>query len=237
MEEIRSLLAVADPEWQSLIKFGLYTGQRLGRFSAVDLAKRQPRAGSHQHRDPKTKKQLHIPIAPPLLEHLKACKKSSTPQDAPIHPKAYKALQRAGGRAVTLCNHFARLLANAGLRAYKPHHIVVADGRDGKRQRNELSYHCFRHTAVTMLKEAGVPQAVVMELIGHDSIVVSQGYTHVGLALRKRARRCLRCEASGMNDKRILASDLVNLSKARASVITVRNAAVVSLFRVHSSLG
>jgi integrase len=39
-------------------------------------------------------------------------------------------------------------------------------GRDGKRQRNELSFHCLRHTAVTLLKEAGIPQAVVKELIG-----------------------------------------------------------------------
>jgi len=31
-----------------------------------------------------------------------------------------------------------------------------------------------------MLKEAGVPSAVVMELIGHDSEQMSQHYTHVG---------------------------------------------------------
>jgi integrase len=30
LREIQRVLAVADPEWQSLIKFGLYTGQRLG---------------------------------------------------------------------------------------------------------------------------------------------------------------------------------------------------------------
>jgi integrase len=29
IEEIRSLLSIADPEWQSLIRLGLYTGQRL----------------------------------------------------------------------------------------------------------------------------------------------------------------------------------------------------------------
>jgi integrase len=28
--ELKSLLEIATPEWQSLIKFGLYTGQRLG---------------------------------------------------------------------------------------------------------------------------------------------------------------------------------------------------------------
>jgi len=186
MEEIRSLLVLADPEWQSLIKFGLYTGQRIGDLVRLTWRSVNVERAVISIVTQKTRKQLHIPIAPPLLEHLKAWKKSNATQDAPVHPKAYKALQQAGGRAVTLCNHFARLMARAGLRPHKRHDIKIADGRDGRRERNELSFHCFRHTAVTILKEAGVPQAVVMEMIGHDSAVISQNYTHVGSeALRK----------------------------------------------------
>ena len=42
VKELRAVLRVADPEWQSLIKFGLYTGQRLGdlarlTFGNIDL--------------------------------------------------------------------------------------------------------------------------------------------------------------------------------------------------------
>lgn len=40
-----------------------------------------------------------------------------------------------------------------------------------------------------MLKEAGVPQAVVLELIGHDSPVVSQRYTHCGLESLQKGLR------------------------------------------------
>jgi integrase/recombinase XerC len=186
VEEIRSLLVVADPEWQSLIKFGLYTGQRIGDLVRLTWRSVNIERAVISIVTQKTKKQLHIPIAPPLLEHLKAWKKSDAPHDAPVHPKACKALERAGGRAVTLCNQFARLMAAAGLRPHKRHDIKIADGRDGRRERNELSFHCFRHTAVTMLKEAGAPQAVVMAMIGHDSIAVSQNYTHIGAeALRK----------------------------------------------------
>ena len=43
-----------------------------------------------------------------------------------------------------------------------------------------LSFHALRHTAVTLLKEAGIPAATVMELVGHDSKEMSQHYTHVG---------------------------------------------------------
>ena len=42
IDELRAVLAVADKEWQSLIKFGLYIGQRLGdlaflTWSQIDL--------------------------------------------------------------------------------------------------------------------------------------------------------------------------------------------------------
>ena len=41
---------------------------------------------------------------------------------------------------------------------------------------------------MTLMKEAGIPEAVVMELVGHDSEQMSQHYTHVGAeALRKAA--------------------------------------------------
>lgn len=38
IEEIKAILAVADPEWQSLVKFALYTGQRLGDIAALTWA-------------------------------------------------------------------------------------------------------------------------------------------------------------------------------------------------------
>jgi integrase len=52
----------------------------------------------------------------------------------------------------------------------------------------DVSFHSLRHTAVTLLKDAGVPDAVVMELVGHDSAAMSRLYTHVGKeALSKAA--------------------------------------------------
>ena len=54
-------------------------------------------------------------------------------------------------------------------------HRKVRDKEEGRRRRNEgLSCHSLRHTAVTLLKEAGIPQAVVMELVGHDNEEMSQ---------------------------------------------------------------
>jgi integrase len=44
----------------------------------------------------------------------------------------------------------------------------------------ELNFHSLRHTAVSLLKDAGIPEAAVMELGGHDSKQMSAHYTHVG---------------------------------------------------------
>jgi len=63
----------------------------------------------------------------------------------------------------------------------RPGSITTEAGprRNARRARNELSFHCLRHTAVTLLKDAGIPEAVVMELVGHDSAQMSARCTHV----------------------------------------------------------
>jgi integrase len=87
-----------------------------------------------------------------------------------------------------LSRQFAGVLVSAGLRDPKGHK-AEHDGRAGRRGSGGLSFHCLRHTAVTLLKEAGVPAPVVMELVGHDSAQMSQHYTHVGQdALTKTAK-------------------------------------------------
>jgi integrase len=49
-----------------------------------------------------------------------------------------------------------------------------------RRVHSGISFHSLRHSAVSLLKDAGVPEAVVMELVGHDSKEMSGHYTHVG---------------------------------------------------------
>ena len=65
-----------------------------------------------------------------------------------------------------------------------------AGGR-GKRQGQELSFHSLRHTSVSLLKDAGVPDAVVMALVGHNTAAMSRHYTHVGKEALAKAARAL----------------------------------------------
>jgi integrase len=185
VEEIRSVLSIADPEWQSLIRLGLYTGQRLADLAAltwsnVDLESNEIRLTTR-----KTDRRLTIPIAGPLREHLVSSAGKDDPA-GPLHPKAFSTLSK-DGRAASLSNEFVGLLSQAGFREEQTHK-GRGIGRNAKRRTSKLSFHSLRHTAVSLLKDAGIPQATVMELIGHDSEQMSALYTHVGReALQKAA--------------------------------------------------
>jgi integrase len=186
VSEIRAVLAIADPEWQSLIKFGLYTGQRLGdiaelTFANIDLDQDVIRLVTG-----KTGKRLTIPIAAPLRDHLESLSWPDDPK-APVHPRAFKVLSDTG-RVVSLSNQFSELLAQTGLRQIRTHQ-ARGIGRDAKRERPQVSFHSLRHSAVSILKAAGIPHATVQELIGHESEAVSRHYTHVDeKALKKAAK-------------------------------------------------
>ena len=55
----------------------------------------------------------------------------------------------------------------------------------------DASFHSLRHTAVSLLKDAGIPDAVVMALVGHESSAMSDRYTHVGMEALVRAAESL----------------------------------------------
>ena len=187
IDELRAVLAVAGDEWQSLIKFGLYTGQRLGdlallTWSQIDLERDEIALTTR-----KTGKRLLLPIAPPLHEHILSLPASDNPR-GPVHPHAFEIIYSQGGRVSTLSNEFGDLLVSAGLReswSYKSR----GTGRAGKRAGLDVSFHSLRHTSVSLLKDAGVPDSVVMALVGHESSAMSHRYTHVGKeALAKAAK-------------------------------------------------
>ena len=187
LDELRSVLAVAGDEWRSLIRFGLYTGQRLGdlaalRWPQIDLERDEIRLTTR-----KTDKSLIIPLAAPLREHILSLPAADNPK-APVHPRAFEIVASQRGRVGTLSNQFSGLLVDAGLREPRDHRSRGI-GRGGKRTGLELSFHSLRHTAVSLLKDAGVPDAVVMALVGHESAAMSARYTHVGKeALAKAAQ-------------------------------------------------
>jgi integrase len=77
-----------------------------------------------------------------------------------------------------LSNQFREILVGAGLvepRNYR----TFTKGRSATREPSELSFHSLRHSAVTMLKAAGLSDFFAREIVGHDSAAVSRQYTHL----------------------------------------------------------
>jgi integrase len=176
--ELSQLLALADTEWQSLIKLAVYTGQRLGDMASLTWEDVNLDEGSIRLRTRKTGLKIEVPIVGPLREHLLLVRISNG-ADRFLHPRAALIMRQQKGRTNTLSNHFIELLVSAGLRDARTHKST-GKGRSAQRVSQQLSFHSLRHTTVSMLKHAGVPDAVVMELVGHQSSAMSARYTHTG---------------------------------------------------------
>jgi integrase len=180
IEELQAVFDVADPEWQSMITFGLYTGQRLGDIARLSWENLDLPGGVVRLRTAKTDKTLIIPMSDALVRHVESLPTSDDP-DAPIHPKAFALTERR--RSNALSNQFAELLTQAGLRPR-----LLASSRSGRaRARHPLSFHSLRHTATSLMHEQRVPAAVVQAMIGHDSETMHQHYISVGQEAMKAA--------------------------------------------------
>ncbi|MGD0252171.1 MAG: tyrosine-type recombinase/integrase [Verrucomicrobiota bacterium] len=168
----------AGGEWRGLVLTGLYTGQRLGdvaglTWQQVDLDKR-----CMSFVTSKTGKRLSFYMAKPLAYYLENLSSSDQP-DACVFPKAAAMAEKHTGTIST--KFYDEILAPAGLVKTRPKAEAKTGGkgRDAKRQTSELSFHSLRHTFTTWLKSAGASNALAQMIVGHDSEVVSRGYTHL----------------------------------------------------------
>jgi integrase len=170
IDEVRRILAVCDSEWRSLVTCSLYTTQRLSDvallcWNQVDLEKGEIRLVQR-----KTGKRVQPPIAGPLRDVLLTM--AGDDPNGPVHPRAYASVMGSPRRSVTeLSAEFAQILVAAGLRS-----------KTDKALGRNVSFHSLRYTGITLLKEAGIPDAVVMALAGHEAVRQSDHYTHVGKA-------------------------------------------------------
>src|SRR5690625_72447 len=185
IEEVKKLLAVADDEWKGMMLTGLYTGQRLGDISRmtwanIDLAEKEIAFTTG-----KTGRRVVLPMATPLQNYLLNLPAADSPEE-PVFPNAYAIVSKQG-RVSTLSRQFSDLMAVAGLAPKKSHSAKKdGEGRDGKRQLG-LSFHCFRHTATSLLKNAGVSDVVARDIIGHDTEAISRAYTHIETETKRAA--------------------------------------------------
>ncbi len=176
LDELRSILAACDVEWRGMVLCGVYLGQRLGDIARltwrnVDVEQKEVCLVTQ-----KTGKAMKIPLHP-VLEIYFLSLSASDDLDAPVFPRA---AATAAIRVGTLSNQFADILAAAKLQKVRDHQKTKdGEGRAVERKVGRLSFHCLRHTATSLLKNAGVSDVIAREIIGHDSPEISRVYTHM----------------------------------------------------------
>jgi len=183
LAEVKKVLEQCDKvggEWRGLVLTAVYSGQRLGdiahlTWQQVDLARREISFVTQ-----KTGRRLCMSLAKPLIEYFTGLPSADDPK-AYVFPKAAAAADKHTGTIST--RFYEEILAPAGVVPVRPRmHQGTGKGRDAKRQASELSFHSFRHTLTTWLKSAGASNALAQMIVGHDSEVVSRGYTHLSAA-------------------------------------------------------
>jgi integrase len=193
IEELKEVLKVATDEWRSLILFGFYTGQRLGDLAVLSWNNIDIGAGEIHLRTAKTARMVRIPICGPLMEHIESLSAVDEPSEH-LHPKAAKAFLK--GNSPMVSRQFGDLLAAAGVTDRRMHGKSSGKGRAAARVTSDLSFHSLRHTATSLLKNAGVSPAVVQDIIGHDSAEMNTHYTHIELNTKRKALETLPCLTS-----------------------------------------
>jgi integrase len=182
--EMKTVLTHATGEWKGIILFGLYTGQRLKdiarlTWNNIDLESQELRFVTA-----KTGRRMVIPLATPLAAHMQTMTAGDDPS-SPLFPDAFAIASKAGSDS-RLSQQFHGILVAAGMAKARTKEVTGA-GHGLRRTVSQISFHSLRHTATSLLKNAGVPESVAMDIIGHDSEAISRHYTHVETSAKRSA--------------------------------------------------
>jgi integrase len=166
-DEITAILAAAEPEWRTACLFGLYYGMRIGdatrrRYEEIE--------GGVLRFLPEKKSRKGVVVAVPLVGEL-----TGLSGKGPITPSLAKLSASVASR------QFSALLDLAGIDRQKTKRKGAGRGITDK------TFHSWRHTTNSMLVDAGVDQRVRQLICDHDSVKVSNNYTHASIETMAKA--------------------------------------------------
>lgn len=179
--ELKKILRkVKGDEWEGLVLFGIYTGQRLRDLANLTFQNLDMDSNELAFVSGKTGRRMRIPLAEPLQRYIAKLPAGDDPGQ-PLFPRALRT-KRTG----TLSNQFYEIMADAGLVAVR-NHRGNGRGRSSARAFNAIGFHALRHTATSLMKNAGISPAIVQDIIGHDSPAISAHYTHIDEGAKRKA--------------------------------------------------
>ncbi|MFA7158253.1 MAG: site-specific integrase [Kiritimatiellia bacterium] len=171
-DELRKVCQSAEGELRTILAFGLYLGTRLGDAATMDWGnidilkqtiKYIPRKTARR-----TGKELTVPIHPVLQTVL--AETPTAQRTGPVLPEMERLYRERGPYAVAaiIQKHFEKC------------GIITKRKGKGVRKVTSVGFHSLRHSAITLLREAGAPLSVTMAIVGHSSLAMHDTYSHAG---------------------------------------------------------
>lgn len=180
VEQIRDIVAVAEPFWRCAAGISFYTGLRLS--DVASLKAKNFVGGRLEVATTKTGTKIRVKLPAKLADSLPTVNKN--PDDYIWPDKA-----KLGARGVTyLSREFVTLLKKAGIRKKQ---AGAGNGITGRRNVSSLTFHSLRHSFVSALANSGVNQQTVKALVGHVSDRINDAYTHIGQETLDKAAAAL----------------------------------------------
>lgn len=188
LEQLWTICETAQGELKTLIFLGAYTGMRLKDCALLPWDEVDLLGGIIRHVPFKTASRNQEPLLIPLHPCLRAILEATPPakRTGYVLPDLAAEYNKSNDHVT---DKFQALLRKCSLPIYKPGTGPGSEEKDkegksipgtAKRAVLQYGFHSLRHTAVTLLREAGAPQAVVAALVGHTSKAMTHRYTHVG---------------------------------------------------------
>lgn len=164
-EELAAIYAHAvkdDEPLADLIALGAYTGARIESLCALTLE--TSKDGVLMFDDKTDAGERQVPVHPKLRTLVKRLRKDST--DGHLIPST--AAGKYGVRSDPLSKRFGRLKTSLG---FGPGHV----------------FHSIRKTVSTLMEQAGVPEGVAADILGHDKKTMTYGLYSAGSSMKQKA--------------------------------------------------
>lgn len=178
-EELIRVCQSATGELRSMLAMGLYLGARLGDavmmdWGCVDLVKRLIRYTPNKTAR-RSGKILTVPLHPVLMNIFNETPPAN--RKGYIHPGMADLYTSRGAYAITdqIQTHFKKCGIETNRKGIGVYKVASA------------SFHSLRHSAVSLLREAGAPLSVTMAIVGHSTLAIHDTYSHAGEAALKQA--------------------------------------------------
>jgi len=177
--QLKQIFSAAKGEMRTLCMIGLYTGLRQGdaatlKWSEVDFDNmvivRLPNKTKH------LRKNVEIPLLGGLCDELKRVKKEQKRDEIYVVPRMAEKYFK-NNEVSTLVQAFFRQIG-----------IETSIDRERcPRKTTVYGFHSFRHSFVSICAANGIPMNVVMELVGHRSVMVHEIYQHASAEQKIKA--------------------------------------------------